>query len=92
MNIHTEIARIVQLQHTFGCGNHGCRYKKVTGQGTNAGCRCHSSIASRIIDFYRQNRVEFNKQIDFMDNYAAEAERIAQKYKTNGPIQPENPS
>lgn len=33
---------LTQLSYTLthGCGNHGCRIKPPTGQGTNAICQC----------------------------------------------------
>ena len=34
-----------QLEH--GCGNHGCRIKNPTGQGTNGGCTCSPRVIDR---------------------------------------------
>ena len=70
MNIHTAIGYIVQRQTTFGCGNHGCLFRKVIGQGTNSGCRCQQQIASAVIDYYIKNREDFNRQIDYQLNYS----------------------
>jgi hypothetical protein len=41
----------IERQMTRGCGNHGCRVQKPTGQATNASCDCGPrKLARRLRD------------------------------------------
>jgi hypothetical protein len=68
MNIHQEIKNITRDQFIYGCGNHGCLYKKVQGQGTNAPCSCGQAIASKVINFIIENKKEFLDQISYIES------------------------
>ena len=41
---YAEVALLLRMQ---GCGDHGCRYVRSVGMGTNGGCRCDLPAAIR---------------------------------------------
>ena len=75
MNISREIESIVKAQIREGCQDNGCRLKKHTGQGTNAGCFCASHIASKVIEFVLDNEGSWDDQLADIKNNMLEQKK-----------------
>jgi hypothetical protein len=53
----------------YGCGDHGCRFVKPTGQGTNGGCTCLNRIPDPIFrDVIKRTLANNENLIRFLEH------------------------
>ncbi len=48
------IRRMIEFRMSRGCGDHSCKIRRPTGQGTNGGCRCWNAVETALFMLERE--------------------------------------